>query len=157
MQRLVEEMALQIVGYLLLQGPAGGDPLVEKAAQLLDVDEQVLGRADLRLGAGERAHRVDQVGRAVVAAALVATVAVLVRRVALGTGALDEAVGQEGAGRRVVKLRDFLFAHQGAAAEGRPDLAAILAVLLAVRAAVVVELDLEAVKVPQVGRLHAAD
>ena len=51
-QRLAEEMALQIIGHLALQRPALGDPLVlEEPVQPLDVDEQVAGGADLRLRA----------------------------------------------------------------------------------------------------------
>ena len=40
---------LEVVGNLRLQRAAGLRPLVEEAVQLLDVHEQVLGRADLRL------------------------------------------------------------------------------------------------------------
>jgi len=60
-QRLAEEMPLEVIGDLGLQGAAVGHPLVEEAVQLLDVDEQMRGRAGFRLGAGERADRVDQV------------------------------------------------------------------------------------------------
>ena len=89
--------------------------------------------------------------------ALVATVAVLIRRLALRTGPLDEAVGEERARRRVVELGHFLLADQAVAAQGGPNLLAILAVLLAVRAAVVVEVDLEAGEVVLVGLLHPCD
>ena len=62
-QRLAQEVALQIVGDLGLKVPAALRPLFEKPVQLLDVDEQVVGLAHFRLAAGKRAHRVDQVGR----------------------------------------------------------------------------------------------
>ena len=50
-QRFAQEMALQIVGHLRLQVPAALGPLVQEVVQLLQFDEQVLGLADLRLGA----------------------------------------------------------------------------------------------------------
>ena len=113
--------------------------------QLLDVHEQVRGRADLGRGAGERAHRVDQVGRAVVCAALVAAVAVLVGRLAVGAGALDEAVGQERAGHGVVELRRPPSRSTRPAWRRAAQISSqSCAVLGAVGAAVVVELDVEA-------------
>ena len=56
------------------------------------------------VAAGKRADRIDQIGRAVVRAALVATIAVLVWRLALRARSLDEAIGQERAGLEVVEL-----------------------------------------------------
>ena len=64
------------------------------------------------LRARERAHRIDQVGGVVVGPALLAVVAVLARRFALGAGPFDEAVGQKGAGLGVVKLRHLLLFDQ---------------------------------------------
>ena len=81
----------------------------------------------------------------------------MIGRLALGARALDEAVGQERAGHRVVKLLDLLLAHQAVAPQGLPDLLAEGPILRAVRAAVVVELDLEAGEIGQVGLLHAGD
>ena len=63
-ERLAEEMALEVVGDFGLQVLARLRPLVQKAVQLLELDEQVLGRPQLGLRAAERADRVDQVGRA---------------------------------------------------------------------------------------------
>ena len=63
MQRLAEEVAFQIVGDFRLKVPAALRPLFEEPVQLLDVDEQMVGLADLRLGAGKGAHGIDQVGR----------------------------------------------------------------------------------------------
>ena len=88
-------MPLQIVGDLRLQVVARLRPLVEERVQLFELDEQMGRRAKLRRRAGERADRIDQIGRAVVMATLVAVVAVLVGRLAVGTGAVDEPVGQE--------------------------------------------------------------
>ena len=59
------------------------------------VDEEVFGRPHLGRRAGERAHGIDQVGRAVGRPALLAGVAVLVGRAALRAGALDESVGEK--------------------------------------------------------------
>ncbi len=111
-QRLAEEMPLKVVGHLRLQGPAAVHPLGQKTVPALDVDEQVPGRADLRLGPRERAHRVDQVGRAEVRQALLATVAVLLRGLALGAGPLDEAVGQKRARHGIEKLGHVPLGHQ---------------------------------------------
>ena len=61
-ERLVEEVALEVIGDLRLQGPAGDGPLVEEPVQPLDVHEEVLGLADLGRRPGERALGVDQVG-----------------------------------------------------------------------------------------------
>jgi len=57
-------------------------------------------------------------------AAAVATVAVLIGRAAIRVGAraLDEPIGQERAGRRVVELRHLLLFDQSGFADGRPNL-----------------------------------
>ena len=64
--------------------------------------------------------RVDQLGRAVVVAALAAVVAVLIRRLALRARAVDEPVGQERAGLRVVELLDVLLLHEPGLADRLP-------------------------------------
>ncbi len=125
--------------------------------QFLDVDEQMVRFADLRLRAGKRAHRIDQVGRVVMVAALLATIAVLTGRLAFRTGARNKPVGQEGADLGVVELRNFAALDEPGLAEGRPDLAAVLPRFGAVGAAVVVELDVEAAEVVEVGLLHPGD
>ena len=156
-QRLLEEVALEVVGDLRLEVAAGLGPGGEEVVELLDVDEQVAGRADLGPGPGERAHRVHQLGGIVGMAALLAVVAVLVGCLAVRASAFDEAVGQEGAGHRVVKLGDFLLRHQPGLSQGGPDLLAGGPGLGAVGAAVVVELDVEAAEVVEVGLLHPGD
>ena len=132
-------------------------PVFEKLVQLLDVDEQVIGLANLRLDARKRADRVDQVGRTIMGAALVAAIAVLTGRFALGTGPLDEPVGQERAGLGVVELRHLPLFHQSGLAQGGPNLDADLPRLGAIGTAIVVELDAETGKVGHVGLLHLGD
>ena len=156
-QRLAEEMALQIVGDLGLKVFAVLRPLFEKPVQLFDIDEQVIGLADFRRAARERAHRVDQLGRAVMGAALVAIVAVLARRLALRASPLDEPIGQKRAGLGVVKLRDLPLLDQPRLADFGPNLVAGFPSFRAVGAAVIVELDVEAGEVGLVGLLHLGD
>ena len=90
-------MSFEVVGDFALQVLAGLRPLFEKAVQLLDVDEEMIGRTEFRRRAGERAHGVDQVGRAVCVAALVAAIAVLVRSLTFRIRARPphETVGQK--------------------------------------------------------------
>ena len=121
-QRLAEEVALP--GSWRLRLASARRVCVhsfKKAVQLLDV---------ARTGAwpcGAPAWRresvltgIDQVGRAVGRAALVATVAVLVGRLALGAGPFDEPVGQKRAGLGVVELRHLLLARPGRPCAARP-------------------------------------
>ena len=156
-ERLAEEVALQVVGDLRLQVLARLRPLFQEAVQLLELDEQMRRLANFGRRAAERAARIDQLGRAVVVAAAAAVVARLVGRAALGTCAADEAVGQERAGLRIVELLDVALFHQPGLANRLPNLVAQRAVLGAVRAAVVVELDIERGEVALVGLLHLGD
>ena len=89
--------------------------------------------------------------------ALVAAVAILVRRFALGAGSFHEPVRQEGAGLGVVELRHLALADQAGGAQRFPEHAAQLAVGRAVRAAVVIELDVKAGEIAHVGRPHVGD
>ena len=79
------------------------------------------------------------------------------RGIGIGAGAFDEAVGQEGAGHGVVELGHFLLAYQSGLAQGGPNLVAKCAILWAVGAAVVVELDVEAGEILDVGLAHLGD
>ena len=84
-------------------------------------------------------------------AALVAIVAVLIRRFALGTRALDEPVGQKRAGHRVVKLRRHRFSSTRPALRSAAQISPHSSRFSgAVRAAVVVELDVEAGEIAHV-------
>ena len=157
MQRLAQEMAGQIVGNLRLKMAARLRPIVEESVQLLDVDEQVVGLANFRRAARKRTLGVNQIGRIVVCPALVATVAVLVGRFAFRACAFDKAVGQKSAGLGVEKLGDFLFDDQSGFSERGPNLQTHRSRFRAVRAAVVVELDIESGEVGRVGLLHLGD
>lgn len=127
--------------------------------QTFDLDEEVFCRPDLRRGSRERADRVDQVGRTVGRAALVATVAVLVGRMTGRVGACspDEPVGEKGLGHGIVELGDFLLDDEACLTQRRPDFVADRPVGIAVGAAVIVEGDVEPGEVPQVGCAHIGD
>ena len=77
-------------------------------------------------------------------AALLARVAVLIRRAAVGARAFDEAIGEEHAFLRVEELRDLALRRRAPPSVSAAQISrAELAVLVGVRAAVVVELDLK--------------
>ena len=154
---LAEEVAREVVGNPRIEGAARPRPLGEEAMELFDRHEQVLGRTHLGPRAGERAHRIDQVGRRVGGPTLFAGVAVLVGRAASGAGALHEPVGEEGAGGRVIELLHVAGDHEPALPQCPPDLAAEPTVRGAVGGAVVVEVDLEAGEVGQVSLAHLGD
>ena len=156
-ERLAQEMPSKIVGHLGLEGAGGLSPLLQKTVQLFIVDEQVLGAAQLGRGPRECALRVDQVRGAIGMTALLTTVAVLVRLLAIRAGPSDEPIGQEGPGDGIVKLPDLLLQHQPRLAQGGPDLVADLPRFLTVGAAVVVENDVESGEVVQVGLVHPGD
>src|SRR3546814_15261648 len=77
-------------------GDVAGQPVAQEALELADLEEEVLRLAQLRRGATD--HRVGrlELGRRIRCAAVLAVVAVLVRRAAVGADALDVAVGQIG-------------------------------------------------------------
>ena len=152
-ERLVQKMALQVVGHFRLKVLAALRPLGEEIVQLFDLDEQMCRRTDLGRRARKRAHRVLQIGGRV-RVAVVATVAVLVFQAAERARPLDEPVGQERAGLGVVKLRDLLLVNQSRLANRRPNFLADGPVFGAVGAAVVVELDLEPGEVLDVRLAH---
>jgi len=149
-------MALEIIGHLGLKVVARLGPLLQKTVEFLDTDEQVLGPAHFGTRARERAQRIDQFGGAVVVA-VVATVSVLVGQAAERAGALDEPVGQKRTRLGVVELLHILLEDQPGPPDVGPDFGAQFAVLGAVGAAVVVELDVEPGKVLHMGLLHARD
>ena len=81
-------------------------------------------------------------------------IAVLVGRVTDGTLAANESVGQKRLFDGVVELFDVSLDDEACRGHLRPDLLTQHAILRAVRAAVVVEHDVEVGKVPLVGLLH---
>ena len=125
--------------------------------QPLDVDKQMLRPADLRCRSRKRALRFQEFDGVIMRITVDAAIAILIGRFALGACAFNEAIGQKRAGHGIIKLLDLLLAHQPVTAQGTPDFRAVGAVLRAVRAAVVVELDLEGGEIGQVGQLHASD
>ena len=99
------EPLVQLVGDRRLQA-AGARPLAQHRLEIAQLEEDVLRFAQHRGRARHRRDRVDQVGRRIGRAAVLAAVAVLVGRRAARAGALDVAVGQEHAGLLVIGLAD---------------------------------------------------
>ena len=128
--------------------------LFQEYVQLFDIDEEMIGLADFRGRARKRAHRLDQFGRAIMRAALVASVAVLAGGFALRADPFDETIGQERPGLSVIELRDLSLFHQSCLADFGPDLVAGFSRFGAIGAAVVVELDVEAGEIFQVRLVH---
>ena len=140
-----------------MQAAAFLRPFFQERVQFFYVDEQMLGRARLGRGPGKRTYGIDQIGGIVMRAALVATVAVLVGRFALGTSSLDKAIGQKRARHQVVKLRHLALADQSGLADGGPDFLAHRPIFRAMGAAVVVEFDVESGKIADMGLAHGGD
>ena len=117
----------------------------------------MLGVAQFRRRAGQHRTRVLEVGRGVGRAAVLAVVAVLVRRAAVRAGALDVAVRQEHLPDRVVKLADRARRDVATRAQARVHVLGQFAVLRRVRGVVPVVRDAEAGEIPLVAFLHGAD
>src|SRR5690606_23991394 len=106
---------------------------------------------------GDGRARVDQVGRAVGGAAGLAVVAVLVRRLALGAGALDVAVGQEHRLDRVVELLDRAALDAATRVQRGVEALGQGAVLVRMGRVVPVEVDPEVLEVALVAGLGRGD
>ena len=91
------------------------------------------------LGAGERGVGVDQVGRRVDDAAVLAGIRVLILRVAVRTFALDVAIGQEHALHRIEELLHRLHIDEIRFPQSAIDLLRQLGVLRRMRRVPVVE------------------
>lgn len=139
-----------------LAGDGGGElrplvlvarhPLRDLALELRLEEEEVLGLADLQVRrAGDRAARVDQVGRVQHAGAVLALVAAGLVVAAVGAGALHIAVREEAAVRRGVHLADRALLDEAVLVQAAREVLGDLAVLRAGAAAEVVEGQLEAV------------
>ena len=89
-------MPAQVVRDLRLQRQPGLRPVIEEVVQLFEFNEQVRRGANFGLGPRQRADRIDQIRRRVRMPAVAAIVARLIRRFALGTGSINEPVGQKG-------------------------------------------------------------
>ena len=134
------EPFVELVGDLGLN-MTGGVPVLEHLLEITELEEQVLRVLLHRGRAGHRRHRVDQVGRRVGGAAHLAVVAVLVECAALGTNALDEAIGQEHLRLGIVGLRDRAARDMTGVAVALVDGRGADAVLFRVRRMIVVEAD----------------
>ena len=156
-ERITEKVARQVVGDPRIDRAAGAGPGRQEVVQRFERHEEMLGRPHLGPGARERAHGIDEIGRRVGGAALFARIAVLVGGLALRAGALHEPVGEEHAGLRVVELLHVARDDQPPGSQPAPDLAAEAAVRVAVGGAVVVERDMEAGEVGEVGLAHRRD
>ena len=125
--------------------------------ELFEFNKQVWRLAQLGRRAAQRDSRIDELCRAVMMAAAATIVARFVGRTAIGTLASHETVGQERADLRIKELLDIALLDQSRLANRLPNLCAERPVLRAVRAAVVVEFDIERGKVALVGLLHPGD
>jgi len=125
--------------------------------QSFDFNEEMFGRSEFRFGPGQRTDRIDQIGRAIGCSAFIATVSVLIFRFTLRTGPFDEAIRQKGFDLGIEQLCDFFFTDEARFPECGPDLAADLAIGIAVGTAVVIELNIEARKIIDMGLPHPGD
>jgi hypothetical protein len=125
--------------------------------EFFKLDELVRHAAQLGRRPGKRALGVDQLGRRMIAQALVAMIAILVGRLALGARAFDEAIGQEGLGLGVVILLDLAIGDDAGVVDRLPNLVADLARGVAVRAAIMVEFNIEPGKIAHVLLLDLGD
>src|SRR4051794_36504556 len=110
--------------------------------------------AELGFRATQCTSRIDELGRAVVVPAAATVVARLIGRVAIRTLATDESVGQEGSCFWIVELFDVALHYQPSVTDRRPNVFTEGAVLGAIGAAVIVELDVERREVALVRLLH---
>jgi hypothetical protein len=120
---VAEELALEVIRDFRLQGAGLVDPTFEERTRFFDLDEEVFRLAQFRRRSGERAFRVDQLGRRIDGAAF-ATVAVLVGFPAFRARPANEAVGEEAAFDRVEELFDFAFGDETGFAEFPPNFVA---------------------------------
>jgi hypothetical protein len=139
------------------RGHVAGQPLAQHRLELAELEEVVLGIAHHRRRAGDHRARILQVGGRVGRTAVLAVVAVLVRRAALRALALDVAVGQEHLAHRIVQLLDRALCDRAAGAQAAVDELRQHAVLFRMRGVVEVEIDAEGGEVALVPGLDAAD
>ncbi|MNQ13942.1 hypothetical protein D3C85_268700 [compost metagenome] len=142
-----------LVGHRVLQGAATG-PAFQHGLEVRQLEEEVLGVAQLGHGAGDGRARVLQLGGLVGGAAFLAVVAVLVLGAALGATALDEAVGEEHALFRVEVLGHRTGGDMPGVAQFQVDGRRQLAVFFGVGRVVVVEVHQE---IAEVGRVFGLD
>ncbi len=104
MKAIIEPL-INFIFYGFLQR-AAGSPTLEKLSFVRQLEEDVLRVANHRRCAREGGFRLDQVSGSVRRTALVAVIAILVRRSAFWTGPFDEPVCEEQRLLFIVKLCD---------------------------------------------------
>ena len=141
--------------------PGNGDiafqPLAQEGLEAADLEEEMLGIAQLGRCAGDDRLRFLEFGRRVGRAAVFAVVAVLVGRAAVRADALDVAVGQEHALVRVVELLHRAMADMAVGLERRVDRFGQRAVARRIGGIVVVEGHAEVGEVALVPGLDIGD
>ena len=155
-KRVAEEVSFEIVRDFQLEMVARLSPLVEESVKLFQLDKQVRRRAELRSRARQRTLRIFQVGWRVRPRALAAIVTWLIFSPAswIRAGSPHEAVRQKSARFRIEELFDLLFFDEPRVPDRLPELSTQFAVLFAVCAAVIVELDVESSEIPDVSVPH---
>ena len=138
-------------------GELAGEPVAQQRPELAQLEEVVLRVAQHRGGAGHHRVRVDQVGGRVGGAAVLAVVAVLVRRTAVRAHALDVAVRQEHFLFGIEQLLDAAPGDVAGVAQARVDQRRQLAVLFRMSGVVLVERHAERGEIRLVAFADAGD
>src|SRR5690606_30530704 len=132
-------------------------PVAQHRGEVADLEEEMLGRAQLGGGAGDHRARFLQFGGRIGRAAGLAVVAVLVGRAAARADALDVAVGQEHRLDRVVELLDRAAFDVAACLERAVEALGQFPVLGRVGGVVAVEVDAEVGDVALLAGLETLD
>ena len=145
-----------LVGDGVLQGAAAG-PGLQHGLEVRQLEEEVLGVAQHRHGAGDGRTWVLQFGGLVGGAAFLAVVAVLVLGRAFRAGALDETVGEEHALFRVEVLGHRAGSDVASVTQLEVDAGGQFAVFFGVSRVEVIEVDQEVGEVGAVLGLYVGD
>jgi hypothetical protein len=146
----------QLVGHRRHQN-AAARPLAQEVGKFRQLEEIVLGGLQYRRGPGNRRARIEQVSGSVGRGADLAVVAVLVWRLALWAGALDEAVGEEQPFFRIVKLGDAAGGDPAVLLKLLVERCCQLAIFDGMRGVIDVEVDRKALEVTVVLLADAFD
>ena len=103
-QLVAQEMTFEIVGDLRLQMVSRLSPFVEESGQCFDLNKQLGGLARFRRRTRQRSDWIDQVGRQIGVAALLAVVTILFFGFAVRTRSTNESIGQKDASLGVEEL-----------------------------------------------------
>src|SRR5262249_15461872 len=148
---------LQLVRRRGMEEARATDELGEEALVAGEGEEEVLALPGHRRRAADLAPRIDQLVGPVGLPAHLADVAVLIPGLAVGTGAADEAVGEEPAVALAVGLADRAAEDVPGVLEAGVDQLGVMAVLGTVGGVEDVEGDAEVGQVPPVLRPHLGD